>query len=44
MRERQVEARIEKKTVETVDKFLNEERSLAGNYLNAVQEGRIYRR
>lgn len=37
----EVEARIEKKTVETVDKFLNDERSLAGNYLNAVQEGRF---
>ena len=37
----EVEARIEKKTVETVDKFLNEERSLIGNYLNAVQEGRF---
>ena len=36
----EVEARIEKKTVETVEKFLKEERSLAGNYLNAVQEGR----
>ena len=24
-----------------MDKFLNEERSLAGNYLNAVQEGRF---
>ena len=35
-----VEARIEEKTVETVDNFLMEERSLAGNYLNAVREGR----
>ena len=36
----EIEERIEKKTVETVDDFLKEERSLAGNYLNAVREGR----
>ncbi len=35
-----IEAKIEEATVKVVDNFLLEERSLAGNYLNAVDEGR----
>jgi len=35
-----IEAKIEEATIKVVDNFILEERSLAGNYLNAVDEGR----